>query len=256
MTIRTRNIYDPSDKKPFKLSRSKVENFISCKKCFYIDRRLGVAKPPGYPFNINSAVDELLKKEFDLYRKKGEPHPYMLETNKNLIPFQSELLDEWRENFKGVRFHHIQTNFILSGAVDDLWFDIDTKEVIVVDYKSTAKNSKVTIDEDWQRSYKNQMEFYQWLLRKNNLNVSNTGYFVYCNGDKSREKFESTIHFDVSVIEYIGDSSWVDETLLDIKKVLNSNHIPRPEKSCEYCSYIEDINFVIAESSNDEKKGR
>ena len=72
MTIRTRNIYDPSDKKPFKLSRSKVENFISCKKCFYTDRRLGVAKPPGYPFNINSAVDELLKKEFDLYRKKED----------------------------------------------------------------------------------------------------------------------------------------------------------------------------------------
>ena len=70
MTIRTRNIYDPSDDKPYKLSRSKVDNFISCKRCFYIDRRLGVSEPPGFPFNINSAVDELLKKEFDLYRKK------------------------------------------------------------------------------------------------------------------------------------------------------------------------------------------
>lgn len=248
MTIRTRNIYDPSDEKPYKLSRSKVENFISCKKCFYIDRRLGVAKPPGYPFNINSAVDELLKKEFDLYRKKQEPHPYMLNTNKNLIPFQSERLDEWRENFKGVQFHHKETNFILSGAVDDLWFDVDTREVIVVDYKSTAKNSEVTIDEDWQRSYKNQMEFYQWLLRKNNLNVSNTGYFVYCNGDKNREKFENSIHFNVSVIEYIGDSSWVEDTLIDIKKVLDSNLIPKPKKDCEYCSYIEDFNYVLAES--------
>ena len=77
MGIRTRNIYDPKSEKPFKLSRSKVDNFVSCKRCFYIDRRLGVGQPPGFPFNINSAVDELLKKEFDQYRKKGEPHPYM-----------------------------------------------------------------------------------------------------------------------------------------------------------------------------------
>ena len=135
MTIRQRNLYNPSDEKPFKLSRSKVDNFINCKRCFYIDRRLGVSEPPGFPFNINSAVDELLKKEFDTFRKKAEPHPYMSETGKNLIPFQHELLDEWRENFKGVRYHHKETNFILTGAVDDLWFDLDTEEVIVVDYK-------------------------------------------------------------------------------------------------------------------------
>ena len=125
MGIRTRNIYDPNSEKPFKLSRSKVDNFVSCKRCFYIDRRLGVGQPPGFPFNINSAVDELLKKEFDQYRKKGEPHPYMETVDKNLIPYSHEKLDEWRENFKGVQFHHEETNLIFTGAVDDLWFDLD-----------------------------------------------------------------------------------------------------------------------------------
>ena len=61
MAIRSRNIYKPNDENPFKLSRSKVDNFMSCKRCFYIDRKLGVGHPPGFPFNINSAVDELLK---------------------------------------------------------------------------------------------------------------------------------------------------------------------------------------------------
>ena len=239
MTIRTRNIYDPSDDKPYKLSRSKVDNFIRCKRCFYIDRRLGVSEPPGFPFNINSSVDELLKKEFDLYRKKGEPHPYMLETGKNLIPFQHELLDEWRENFKGVQYHHKKTNFILTGAVDDLWFDLDTEEVIVVDYKSTSKNSEVTIDEEWQDGYRRQMDFYQWLMRKNGFKVSNSGYFVYCNGIETSDTFENIMKFDVYILDYKGTTGWIEPTLKEIKKVLDSDDIPTSGDDCETCSYVQ-----------------
>ena len=133
MAIRSRNLYKPNQEKPFKLSRSKVDNFISCKRCFYIDRRLGVGHPPGFPFNINSAVDELLKKEFDQYRQVGKPHPYMDNVDRNLIPYSHEKLDEWRENFKGVQYHHkAETNLIFTGAVDDLWLDKDTNEVVVV----------------------------------------------------------------------------------------------------------------------------
>ena len=106
MAVRKRNIYSSNFEKPFKLSRSKVDSFLSCQRCFFIDRKLGVGHPPGFPFNINSAVDELLKKEFDLYREKQKPHPYMKETGKNLIPFQHEMIDERRENFKGVLFLH------------------------------------------------------------------------------------------------------------------------------------------------------
>ena len=220
MAIRTRNIYSPESDKPFKLSRSKVDNFVSCRRCFYIDRRLGVGQPPGFPFNINSAVDELLKKEFDQYRAKGKPHPYMKSVDRNLIPYQHEMLDEWRENFKGVQYLHEETNFLLTGAVDDLWFDLDTEEVVVVDYKATSKNSDVTIDADWQQGYRRQMDFYQWLLRKNNLKVSDIGYFVYCNGDKQQPVFDNKVHFDVSVLEYKGDDGWIESTLVDIKKLL------------------------------------
>ena len=245
MGIRTRNIYDPKSEKPFKLSRSKVDNFVSCKRCFYIDRRLGVGQPPGFPFNINSAVDELLKKEFDQYRKKGEPHPYMETVDKNLIPYSHEKLDEWRENFKGVQFHHEETNLIFTGAVDDLWFDLDKKEVIVVDYKATSKNSEVTIDADWQQGYRRQMDFYQWLLRKNGLEVSDVGYFVYCNGDKQRPKFDSKVHFKISVLEYKGNESWIEETIFQIKELLDQDNIPIYSEDCDYCTYIVDLDTVV-----------
>lgn len=245
MAIRSRNIYKPNDKNPFKLSRSKVDNFVSCKRCFYIDRRLGVGHPPGFPFNINSAVDELLKKEFDQYRNKGKPHPYMETVNRNLIPYKHEKLDEWRENFKGVQFHHKGTNLIFTGAVDDLWLDTDSNEVVVVDYKATSKNSEVTIDAEWQQGYRRQMDFYQWLLRKNGLEVSDIGYFVYCNGDKKRQEFDSKVHFKVSVLEYRGNESWIDKTILQIKELLDQDNVPDYSDGCDYCTYILDIGTVV-----------
>ena len=58
---RTRNLFDPNSEKPFKLSRSKIDLFWECPRCFYFDRRLGVGRPPGFPFALNSAVDHLLK---------------------------------------------------------------------------------------------------------------------------------------------------------------------------------------------------
>jgi len=60
--------FNPNGKNNFKLSRSKIDLFLQCPRCFYIDNRLGVARPPGYPFTLNSAVDHLLKKEFDPVR--------------------------------------------------------------------------------------------------------------------------------------------------------------------------------------------
>ena len=56
--------YNPNKNDYYKISRSKVEFFLNCKRCFYLDRRLNVKRPPGFPFNLNSAVDNLLKKEF------------------------------------------------------------------------------------------------------------------------------------------------------------------------------------------------
>ena len=245
MAIRSRNIYKPYQEKPFKLSRSKIELYISCPRCFYIDRRLGVGHPPGFPFNINSAVDELLKKEFDKFRIEKKPHPYMLETGKNLIPYQHQDLDDWRANFKGVQYTDTNLNLTFTGAVDDVWFDLDSEELVVVDYKATSKNSEVSIDEDWQDGYRRQIDFYQWLLRRNGFKVSDESYFVYCNGDKSKPSFNNKVEFKVSILKYIGDDSWVDEVLSNIKELLDQNEIPNYENSCSYCEYFKDINTVI-----------
>ena len=94
------------------------------------------------------------------------------------IPFQHEDLNKWRANFTGVGTIHEPTNLYIFGAVDDVWIN-DNDELIVVDYKATAKSSEVNIDSEWQISYKRQMEVYQWLLRRNGFKVNPIGYFVY-----------------------------------------------------------------------------
>jgi CRISPR/Cas system-associated exonuclease Cas4 (RecB family) len=233
---RTRNLYSPNAEKPFKLSRSKIDLFLRCPRCFYLDRRLGVAAPPGFPFNLNSAVDALLKKEFDVHRVSSTKHPLMESYGVDAVPFAHKKMDEWRENFKGVTFLHEPTNFLVTGAVDDLWINTQD-EVIVVDYKATSKNGAVNIDAPWQIGYKRQMEVYQWLLRQNGFIVSNLGYFVYCNGKTDRAAFDGKLEFDVVLLPYEGDDGWVSDALLEAKNCLDGDEIPDSSTTCEFCAY-------------------
>ncbi len=237
---RTRYLFDPKDKTQFKLSRSKIDLFLNCPRCFYLDRRLGLPQPQGFPFNLNSAVDALLKKEFDIHRAEGTQHPLMETYGIDAIPFEHEKMDEWRHNFTGVQFLHKPTNFLIFGAIDDLWIS-PHGELIVVDYKATSKEEEVNLNADWQIGYKRQMEIYQWLLRQNGFKVSNTGYFVYCNGKRDREAFDGKLEFDVSILPYKGDASWVEQTILDAHQCLMGDKIPAAGKDCDYCKYRAEV---------------
>lgn len=138
---KSKKVFNPLDSKPFKLSRSKIELYHECPCCFYIDRKLGVSPPSGFPFNLNNAVDELLKKEFDACRESNLPHPLLVQNNIDAIPFQHDQLKEWRKNLKGITYLHPPTQFIVSGAIDELWIS-SSGELIVVDFKATSKKEE------------------------------------------------------------------------------------------------------------------
>ncbi len=236
-----RSSYKPGQTMPYKISRSKIELFMQCPRCFWLDARFHIVRPSSPPFTINKAIDELFKKEFDQYRIKGEPHPLMLEFSVDAIPMQHDKLDDWRQNFTGVSVLHKPTNLWVYGAIDDLWID-SNKLAVVVDYKATAKDKDVDIDSDWQISYKRQLEVYQWLLRRNGLKVADTGYFVYTNGRLDADGFFDKIEFRTKLIPYKGDDSWVEPTLVKLKQCLDSENIPPVGSSamgglCEFCTY-------------------
>ena len=213
---------------------------MQCPRCFWLDVRLKIRRPDGPPFQINKAIDELFKKEFDSYRQKGEPHPLMVEFGVAAVPFQHDQLNTWRETFTGVVAIHKPTNLHVFGAVDDLWTSSDG-EVIVVDYKATAKEKEVSLDADWQMSYKRQMEVYQWLLRQNGLKVSNTGYFVYANGRLDLDGFFNKVEFRTKIIPYTGNDAWIEPTLIKMKECMDGDMPPVGASAmggpCEYCTY-------------------
>lgn len=235
---RKTGLYNPKSSDVFRLSRTKIDLFLECPRCFYIDRKLGVSRPPGFPMSLNTAVDELLKKEFDIHRAKGSKHPLMEAYGIEAVPFNHEKIDEWRDSMhRGVSYIHGGTKFLLTGGIDDVWVN-KKNELIVVDYKATSKNSEVTIDADWQHGYKRQIEFYQWLFKKNGFKVSHIGYFVYCNGKTDKQAFDGKLEFDIKIIPYEGNDSWVEPTILAAKVCLDKNEIPEEHKDCDYCSYI------------------
>jgi len=148
-----------------------------------------------------------------------------------------EKLDDWRQNFVGVQYLHKPTNLLVFGAIDDLWIN-SKEEYIVVDYKSTSKGEAITeLDKDWHEGYKRQMEIYQWLLRQNKYKVSDTGYFVYCNGITDKEAFDAKLEFDITLIAYEGSDDWVEKAIRDAHKCLQGDVIPETGEDCDYCAY-------------------
>jgi CRISPR/Cas system-associated exonuclease Cas4 (RecB family) len=220
----------------WKLSRSKIDLFQECPRCFYLDNKLGVRRPSFPPFNLNNAVDTLLKKEFDIYRRSQKPHPIISEHKIDAVPFSHPELDTWRENFEGVQFVHKPTGMIISGAVDDIWVK-PNGELIIVDYKSTSKDEKITLDDAWKDSYKRQMEVYQWLLRQKGFEVSEEGYFVYANASTEPEKFDGNLKFELTLLKHVGNPEWVEPVIFKIKEVLDSDKIPAPDQNCEHCNF-------------------
>lgn len=240
---RTRT-FDPSSPEPFTLSRSKLDLFSECPRCAFLDLKQGVKRPSGPSFTLNNAVDELLKREFDLLREKGEPHELIREYGIDAIPYKHEKLDEWRDALRrGIAYHHEPTNLTLRGGIDDLWIT-SSGEFIIVDYKATSKKVGPSTEDDLYDSYKRQMEIYQWLFRRNGFSVSPTGYFVYVNGDSNADKFDGKLVFDMKLIPYAGSDSWVEPALYELKAMLMSDEIPPVGTAfgggpCDFCTYRE-----------------
>ena len=223
-----------------KLSRTTVEKYITCPRCCVLDNKYQI-KPPSLPFTLNIAVDNLCKNEFDYYRRIQKPHPLFIDNKIDAVPFKHKKLDEWRSNFKGLRYKCQENNYDFGGAVDDIW-QKKNGELIVVDVKSTSKKKFDWNDTfnkyDYPKAYKRQLEMYQWLLKKNGFNVAEEAYLIYFNAKKNEEFFNNQLKFDVHFIKIDCSTSWVERKVIDTVNLLRSNTFPPPSSNCEYCNYL------------------
>jgi len=253
---RPHTIYKPNQKKPYKISRSGVETFMDCRRCFYLNVVKGLKDIDSIPFTLNNTVDEQVKTEFDYCREKQIPHEVMTENKLDAIPFQHEKIDDWRNaRSKGVEYHHEEHNLILSGGIDDVWTvrNSDPPELIIVDYKAQAKkqeylNLKSYLDDPYHQSYKFQLNFYRYLFKKLNFKVHSVGYFLVYNAKQERQKFGKNMEFQRFLVPYKfkGDSiNEIEKTIKDMKKDMDGKKIPPENKSCQECASIREGSKLI-----------
>lgn len=236
--MRRSYLFDLHSKRPFRISRSKIDLWLECPRCFYLDRRLGVKRPSLPGWSLNNAVDELLKREFDTHRAKQRAHALMKKYGVDAVPFEHAQLEAWRDSLRrGVEYTHPETNLMITGGLDDVW--VRKGELIVVDYKATSTRREISLEDQYKQGYKRQMEVYQWLLRRNGFKVARVGYFLFANASADKEAFDGKLEFEMTLIPHEGDDSWVEGTVRDIHACLISDDIPQRSEACEYCTYRE-----------------
>ena len=233
--------YTPQQKEALKISRSRLQLFLDCERCFWLVMRRRVKRPSTADYVLNMTVDLLLKKEFDVYRQQAKPHPLMKKYKLKMIPFAHDDLEKWRNPFEGVQYWHEEHNFLLFGGIDDVWQN-EKDQLVVVDYKATAKDQPVTElyePGSYHDSYRRQMEVYHWLLSKNDFSVSPMTYFVYATAIKKRDDFAKKLNFDLNLIAYQAKTDWIAALLPKIKTCLDGD-LPkyRQEPACAWCDYV------------------
>jgi len=230
-----------------RLSRSKWENFIRCPFCFYIKEKYNVDPPSTPRFNINMKIDSLLKEEFDRYRTNQKPHPIFKKYNLNFVPYNldAEKLRDYRNNRKGIEAKSKKTEFSLFGALDDLWINKDTDEIVILDYKATSNKNDpdyVNSSQEYHKSYKRQLDFYAYLLKLNNYKVFKTGYWLICNsGNTKQETFEGNLDFKITLLPYHLKTDYIEDILVKLKECLELKKPPSPGKYCSNCIWRQDV---------------
>ena len=275
MKKRHRGIFDPCHPAPYELSRSRIENFIKCRACFWLEQRKGV-KPPEMPsFTLNTTTDILLKRDADAVRGHHALPLWEAHGLGHMIPFEHPDLEKWTNsmqfgtNDSYFNFVHEETNIKLGGGLDDVFLNCETGQLHIIDYKSTAQGTRspekfqkkpVSINEPWKMGYKRQMDMYVWIMQKKGFDVSSTGYFVYVDAQhkgitgmlRGRDSSRAWMEFAVSIIPYLTNTSWIEPRLREIKEFLLNQgtcppHEPRGDgfSGCDLGRYAQEMMAAI-----------
>ncbi|MBX4190201.1 PD-(D/E)XK nuclease family protein [Candidatus Parcubacteria bacterium] len=216
-----------------RLSRSSLKLFQDCPRCFWLDLHHKIKRPPPFPYTLSSAVDFLVKQEFDKYRPTGELPPIFVQHGVRAKLFNGEQLPVWRENFKGVQYFDEDLNAMLYGAVDDV-LEFADGSLAVVDYKSSGSR-EIRIYEDYQK----QMDIYNWLLDRNGFQTQPEAYFVFYQVDKTGGGFQNALPFIEQLKAIKVDKTWVGDVFEQAVMVARRDTPPEIETPCPHCIYVQ-----------------
>lgn len=220
-----------------RISRSRLENFHNCQRCGWLEIRHGL-KIPSLPFNLNIAVDELLKKEFDVCRSAGTVPSVLSSRGFQFVPFSHPKIDDWRDTQRGLERKHEPSGITVYGALDDLWVH-DDGSIIVVDYKATARDRPIKefSPHGYHEGYKRQLDFYSWMMAAQGVKVSSRAFLFYVTARKNAPDFAGKLVFDPELLEHKVNTEWIEPFLERVKATLDSGKVPLSAEDCKACDY-------------------
>lgn len=213
---------------PYKFSPSSLSLMKECPRCFWLNFNKGIKRPAGIFPSLPSGMDKILKIHFDNFMEKGEIPPELKELKQIKLFDNKELLTIWRNNFKGIQWADKEGN-LFRGAVDNILKK--GKKLIVLDYKTRG----YALKEDTAEHYQDQLDIYNFLLRKNNYETEDYAYLLFYHPDKVND--DGSVIFNTDLVKMSINIKNAENIFNKAKKLLKG---PMPEagKECGFCKWV------------------
>ena len=214
----------------YKFSPSSLSLLKDCPRCFWLRFKKKINRPDGIFPSLPSGMDKILKVHFDSFMKKGEMPPELSELKGYKLFDDEELLKVWRSNFKGIQWTDEEGN-LFRGAVDNIL--VKGKKLIVLDYKTRGYPLK----EDTHEHYQDQMDIYNFLLRKNGYKTEEYTYLIFYHPHKVEEN--GHVCFNTDIVKIKVDIKNAENIFNKALKVLEAE-MPEASEDCGFCSWVLD----------------
>ncbi|MDD3421017.1 MAG: PD-(D/E)XK nuclease family protein [Methanocellales archaeon] len=217
----------------YKFSPSSLSLLKECPRCFWLRFNKNIKRPDTIFPSLPSGMDKILKEHFDRFIEKGELPPELQELNGEVTLFDDkELLQVWRNNFKGIQWTDDKGN-VFMGAVDNI-LKIEDK-LIVLDYKTRG----YALKEDTHKYYQDQMDIYNFLLRNNGYQTEDYTYLLFYHPNKIDENGSVDFHADLIKIKInVKNAENIFKRAVDVLE----GEMPEPSDECGFCKWIYECN--------------
>jgi len=215
------------------LSPSSLNLLKDCPRCFWIQFNKGIKRPNGAFPSLPSGMDKILKKHFDSFRDKGLLPPELSKLENIKLFDDVELLEIWRNNRKGIQWVDEEGN-ILRGAVDNILQK--GEKLIVLDFKTRG----FPLKEDTHEHYQDQLDIYNFLLRKNGFETEDYAYLLFYHPKEVEEDGDVAFHIDLVKIEVsVENAERIFKEAIEILK----GEMPDCGKGCEFCEWARGFGY-------------
>lgn len=208
------------------LSHSGIEGMYRCKRCFWLQYNKGLRQPEGIVSRLANRFDIILKKYFDIYRQTGELPP-MIEGK-----VEGKLENPFQEKY----FYDHSEKYGLTGRLDDCLVRDDGKYT-PVDHKTSSSDPRDKTEV--LSAYQHQLNFYAYLLEKNNKPTSGFGHLIYYYPEHG-EDLHKGVPIHVHMQNLKTSPKQAEEEFLKAIEVLESE-MPESSSNCPFCSWHEQL---------------